>query len=283
MYTSQITRNNPSAFLFLIDQSGSMADKMPSGTTKAQYVADVLNRSLYQLIGRCTRNDGVRDYFQVGVLCYNGLGVFNGFSGVLETSVMHRLSEVEANTIRIEDRIKKESDDAGGYFERPIKFPVWFEPKSDGGTPMRAALARAAEEITQWCNDPAHLDSFPPTILHITDGESTDGDPEELAVLLKQLSTSDGSVLLFNLHVSTSNSEPIKYPADESVLPNPYSKMLFRMSSQLPQDLLDYAKGKVESVNNESRGFVFNADAISVVDFFDIGTKGPDNSMGNIE
>lgn len=273
MYTSQITRNNPTAFLFLIDQSGSMSDKMPTGTTKAQYVADVLNRALASLIIRCQKSDGVRDYFYIGVLCYNGSGVFNGFSGELGTSVMQKMSDIEKNPLRIDSRIQKTLDGIGGYIEQPKDFAVWFEPTADGGTPMRTALARAAEEITQWCNDPAHIDSFPPTILHITDGESTDGDPEEIAALLKQLSTSDGPILMFNLHVSTGKSEPISYPADESALPDTYSKMLFRMSSTLPQQLVDYARGKVESINSESRGFVFNADAISVVDFFDIGTK----------
>lgn len=273
MYESPITRNNPSAFLFLIDQSGSMADVMPSGTTKAQYVADVLNRSIYELIVRCTRSDGVRDYFDLGVLSYNGAGVYNGFSGQLGTKIMHRLSEVEANPLRIEERIKRAPDGAGGYFEESIKFPVWFDPTANGGTPMRAALAKAAEEITQWCGDPAHVDNFPPTILHITDGESTDGDPEELAVLLRQLATSDGPILVFNLHVSASNAKPITYPADETNLPDMYSQMLFQMSSPLPKQLVDYARGKIDTVNSESRGFVFNADAISVVDFFDIGTR----------
>jgi hypothetical protein len=273
MYTSQITRSNPSAILFLIDQSGSMTDHMPAGTSKAQYVADVLNRSLYELTVRCTRSDGVRDYFHVGVLGYNSIGIVNGFSGELNANLMHPISEIESNPLRVEERIKKEPDGAGSYYEFKLKFPIWFEPRAEGGTPMQAALVRAAEEISQWCDDPNHMDSFPPTILHITDGESTDGDPEELAKQLQKLSTSDGQVLLFNLHLSSQNTDPILYPADEAALPNQYSKMLFRMSSPLPKQLITYAKDKDLAISNESRGFVFNADAISIVDFFDIGSK----------
>jgi hypothetical protein len=41
--------------MFLIDQSGSMDEKMETGGTKAQFVADVLNKTLYELIIRCTR------------------------------------------------------------------------------------------------------------------------------------------------------------------------------------------------------------------------------------
>lgn len=49
MYTAEISRTNPSAFLFIIDQSGSMDERMETEQTKAQFVADVLNKTLYQL------------------------------------------------------------------------------------------------------------------------------------------------------------------------------------------------------------------------------------------
>ena len=48
-YTAEISRSQPTAFLFLVDQSGSMDDKMASGRSKAQFVADVLNRTLMEL------------------------------------------------------------------------------------------------------------------------------------------------------------------------------------------------------------------------------------------
>jgi hypothetical protein len=273
MYNNAITRSNPSAFLFLVDQSGSMSEKMPSEKSKAQYVAEVLNHSLYELIVRCTRNEGVRDYFHVGVLCYNGLGVFNGFTGQLASNILNPLSEIEQNPLRIEEKTKKVSDGVGSYFEQMIKFPVWFDPTANGGTPMCAALVKAAEVITQWCDEPAHADCFPPTILHITDGESTDGNPEDFANQLMKISTTDGQILMFNLHVSSIATTPIVYPIDENILPDDFSKMLFRMSSPLPEQLVTYAKGKVETVASESRGFVFNADDISIVDFLDIGTR----------
>ncbi len=62
-YTAEISRGNPTAFLFLIDQSGSMEDKMSSGRSKAQQLADVLNRTLANLIIRCTKSEGTRKLF----------------------------------------------------------------------------------------------------------------------------------------------------------------------------------------------------------------------------
>src|SRR5690606_11202359 len=90
---------------------------------------------------------------------------------------------------------------------------------------------------------------------------------------LKQISTIDGDVLVFNLHVSTSGEEPISFPAGEMSLNDEYSKMLFRMSSLLPAGLTSYAQEKGYTVSGESRGFILNAEASDIVDFFDIGTR----------
>src|SRR5262249_56358390 len=95
---------------------------------------------------------------------------------------------------------KKVDDGAGGIIELKTKFPIWFDSKSDGGTPMRAAFSKARETMAGWCE--AHPGSYPPTILHVTDGQSTDGAPEEVAEGLRQISTQDGQAVLFNLDVT---------------------------------------------------------------------------------
>jgi hypothetical protein len=270
-YSAEISRSNPTAFLFLVDQSGSMNDKMSSGRSKAEQVADVLNRTLATLITRCTKSEGTRNYFEIGVIGYGGNGAYNGFQGPLGSQVLHPISAIESSPLKIEERKKKVDDGAGGIIEQGIKFPVWFEPHSSGGTPMCQAITKAAEELVSWCD--THPDCYPPTVLHITDGESTDGDPEQLAAQLSQIQTSDGSVLLFNLHVSTSGANPIEFPAAQNNLADDYAKLLFRMSSQLPEHLIRFAQEKGFKVSMESRGFMFNADAVQIVDFFDIGTR----------
>ena len=270
-YEAQISRTNPAAFLFVVDQSGSMSDKMSSGRSKAEFVADALNRTLMNLITRCTKSEGVRDYFEIGVLGYGGQGVSNGFSGPLGGQVLNPISALEQNPARVEDRKRKMDDGAGGIIETAIKFPVWFNPIASGGTPMREALTRAAEELVTWCD--AHPDCYPPTILHVTDGESNDGDPEEIANHLRQIRTNDGEVLILNIHVSSLGNDPIRYPSSDTGLPDAYAKLLFRMSSPLPEHLVRFAQEKGHTVGIESRGFMFNAEAAELVDFFDIGTR----------
>ena len=79
MYTQSITRSHRTAFILAIDQSGSMAEKLlfrGRQTTKAEAVAEVTNRLLFELIERARRSDEVRDYYDIAVLGYSGDGFF---------------------------------------------------------------------------------------------------------------------------------------------------------------------------------------------------------------
>lgn len=249
-----------------------MDEKLSSGKSKAQYVADVLNKTLANLIPKCTRVDGTRHYFDVGVIGYGDGGAYNGFQGSLAGTILNPLPDVDANPLRVEERPKMVDDNAGGLVARPVKFAVWFEPRASGGTPMRQAITKAAEELVVWCD--AHPDSYPPTVLHITDGQSTDGDPEDLATQLSQIQTADGAVLVFNLHVSTSGSPAIEFPVTASGLPDEYAQLLFRISSTLPTHLVEYANDTYSlGLSPESRGFMFNGVAEQIVKFFNVGTE----------
>jgi len=270
-YEAQISRTQPTAFLFLVDQSYSMTDKMSTGRSKADFVADVLNKTITELVAKCSKSEGVRNYFEIGIIGYGHETVDNALQGELSGKVINPISELEKHPVKVEQRKKKMDDGAGGIIELDVKFPIWYEAKANGGTPMRAALTMAAEELVEWCDN--NPESYPPTVLHITDGESTDGNPEEIAEKLKLISTNDGEVLVFNLHVSASGDKPISFPAGEMNLTDDYSKMLFRMSSELPPALTSYAQEKGYTVSGESRGFILNAEASDIVDFFDIGTR----------
>ena len=101
-YDIEISRNQPSCFLFLIDQSSSMEEQIPAiGKSKAQFVADVLNKTLYQLVIRCSRAEGVRNYFEIGILAYGGDSVRSGFGGGLSAGIMHPLSAVADHPLRV--------------------------------------------------------------------------------------------------------------------------------------------------------------------------------------
>ncbi len=110
-------------------------------------------------------------------------------------------------------------------------------------------------------------------MINISDGEATDGDPSNLANNLKQLTSSDGNVLLFNVHLSSQKAAPIEFADHEEGLPDKHAKLLFKMSSPLPEYMRMVAQQEGHQVSENSRGFVFNAGIVSVIQFLDIGTR----------
>lgn len=270
-YSAEISRDHPTCILFVIDQSGSMDERMTTGKSKAEFVADVLNKTIYTLVTNCTKSDGVRNYFDIGVVAYGGGSASPGLGGSLSGSIIHPITAVATSPLRVEDRTRVEDDGAGGVLERRIKFPVWFQPTSSGGTPMCAALTKTAEALVNWCD--SHPNCYPPTVLHVTDGASTDGDPEKIASAVRQLSTSDGECLLFNIHVSTQDGESVRFPSSDATLADSYGQLLYRMSSVLPSHVSNLAKDKGYALAEGARGFMFNADPKDIANFFDIGTR----------
>jgi hypothetical protein len=271
-YESELTRANPSCFLFLIDQSSSMAE--PFGAQpdkpKAEGVADAVNRLLQNLILKCAKADGVRDYFHAGVIGYGGRVAW-ALGGQLAGQKLIPVSVIANYPLRVEQRARRVDDGAGGLVEQKFKFPVWFEPVAGGRTPMCQALAEAAKALEEFVA--RHPASFPPLVINISDGKATDGSPELPAAQLRRLATSDGEVLLFNAHLSSLPARPIEFPAGEDQLPDHEARLLFRMSSVLPPRLQEAAKGEGFRVEPATRGFVFNADLVSVIRFLDIGTR----------
>ena len=60
---------------------------------------------------------------------------------------------------------------------------------------------------------------FPPLVLNLTDGQPTDANPLSAAEELKNLRSSDGNVLMFNAHLSSTPSVPLTFPSDETGFP----------------------------------------------------------------
>ena len=271
-YAADLSRTNPTCFVFLIDQSSSMAE--PFGAqpdkAKAQGVADGINRLLQNLVLKCAKSDGIRDYFHVGVIGYGGRVAW-ALAGQMSGQKLVPVSVIANHPLRLEDRTRKVDDGAGGLAEQKFKFPVWFEAMAAGRTPMCQALAEATQAVTEFIS--RHPKCFPPLVINISDGMPTDGNPELAASAVRNLASADGQVLLFNAHLSASPARPVEFPSRESELTDPQARVLFRMSSVLPPKLRDAAKNEGFRVDDQPRGFVFNADLVSVLRFLDIGTR----------
>src|ERR1700682_4320939 len=107
-YTAELSRTNPTSLIFLIDQSSSMAE--PFGAQpekpKAQGVADGINRLLQNLVLKCAKRDGIRDYFHVDVIGYGGHMAW-ALAGQLAGRKLVPVSDIANHPLRVEERTRK--------------------------------------------------------------------------------------------------------------------------------------------------------------------------------
>lgn len=283
-YQAEISRRNPTCFIFLVDQSGSMRDPFgneTSGKSKAVFVADAVNEVLNELRTANTSGEEIKRRFYVSVIGYpkHAKSIFSrrnvGFD-LVPVDELDAYAEVEEITRDTGETVIK------------VRKQVWLKPKAGGDTPMCAALEKAREVAHNFVAgkyressavtdgesaDVNQMDCFPPVVLNITDGEATDGDPSYAARALTQIRSRDGNVLLFNLQCSSVRADPISFPDTDLVLPDFYARQLFYMSSIIPENMIRQAKGKRSiSLKPGARGFVFNSNMSTVVSFLKIGT-----------
>jgi len=288
-YSAEISRTSPAPILFLLDQSASMQDPFggaeergDAAPSKARVLADSVNRLLQNLILRCAKEDGVRDYFAVGVIGYGdrvqplirlGDAVEASAAGApVGVAELVPVSALAERPLRLEERIRKvPKPDGSGFVEQRARFPVWFDPQAVNGTPMCQALDLATGILRRWVD--LYPRAFPPIVVNVTDGEATDGDPLRFAQHLRTYGTEDGEVLLFNVHLSSATAPAIELPDTLDGLPDPYARTLYQMSSPLPFTMRSAAEAEGFRTSLDTRGFIFNADPTALVRFLEIGTR----------
>ncbi len=278
-YNAEISRRNPGLFIFLIDQSRSMSHKL-GGTlrSKSQEAADAINRQIYELIYRCTKSDGVRDYFDIGIIGYGA--VSDTAQSLLKDADLVPISRLAETPLRMERRKETITDPDGNDVESEFEFPVWFEPVANSNTPMVKALKLAQQWIDDWIAE--HPDSYPPVVINISDGAATDGDPLEVAKELIDMSTNDGNLLFWNCHLSEiKDAQPLTFPSEKGVLPpnDKFAGQLFEMSSVLPPGFKRLAQERSLEVSDTSRAYVFNAGLDELMELLDIGTRAPTENL----
>ena len=271
-YSQEISRQNPGLLVFLIDQSQSMRRPWGSDFSRSlsQGTADAINHLLSDFIIKSTKAEGVRHYFDIAVLGYRGDKIESAISKKSLDELPIPITEI-ADIARVEERSQEVEDGTGGLTIRSVKIKTWVDPIAEDNTPMCAALDKCYDMVSQWVT--SHQSSFPPIVINITDGEATDADPEQSAERIKNLGTADGNVLLFNIHVSPSSPRILTYPVDDGSLPDDFAKRLFRMSSELPEVYVNMMNKDGYSAEKSSRGFVFNADLVALINAIDIGTR----------
>jgi hypothetical protein len=271
-YSAEINRRQRALLMFLIDQSRSMEEPWAgTGASKAQALAEVVNVTLNNALGICGNGTArIKDYFEVCVLGY-GVDVTFQLPGSDTERPAVPIGDLGRNPKRIETRVGHALDHSGRRVQVENPLPVWVDPVANGMTPMTAAFRTAESLVATWCQE--HPSSFPPLVVNITDGESTDGDPTLAAEAVASTATDDGSSLIFNVHLSGTEQRSFAYPSTRTGLPDHNADMLFGMSSQLPPSMYEAARTLRKSLTHGARGFLYNADATSVFEFLKLGTQ----------
>lgn len=277
-YTQEISRQNKACFLFLLDQSFSMEEPLGSSPhRKCDELSTAINGWLQNMAIRASGDEGIKDWMDVGVFGYrtdrNANPIIeSALRGPLAGQTLVSITEIGAHPSRIDTRNQRIPDEeTGEILELPCEVPIWVDPMAEGGTPMCHMLCRAHEVLSDWIAK--HPRSFPPIVVHISDGESQDGDPVPYANAVKRLATEDGNVLLFNCHLSVTAAEPFLFPASSEGLPDDLAKVLFNMSSRLPEPFVRLAVAEGLPLQAEARGMAFNANMVCLIQFLNMGTQ----------
>ena len=284
-YTAYITRSTPSVFLFLIDQSGSMSEKVTlengTSTTKDVFLSDALNATLNSLLDRCIKGNDIRDYFEVAVIGYGGKSgtVANlAWQGKLAGKSWVTMTELRDNFLE-EREEEVERTVRGKAVKSIVKRKTWIEPLSEYQTPMHNAFTLAAELLEDWIVRYKGINVYPPTILNITDGQFTDAKNDAMldaAQRIMQLKTMDGNALLFNLHISSKDRKSVLFPNRKEELPenDDYARLLFDMSSDLPEIFnLDIAQMRGTDTMSTFTAMAYNASLDKLIGLMNIGTS----------
>lgn len=278
-YTAQITRNTPTAFIFMIDQSISMSRKLNyrgEYITLADAVARIVNNQINELVLRCIKTNEVRHYYDIAVIGY-GHEVYSGWNGMLAERDFVSPEELKNNPFK-KITVKEEKRTRKGTMIKEIEKVQWLEPRCDGNwTHVHLAFDRAKALLDKWMMEHHEKDCYPPTIINITDGQFNHAKRDQIvqqANELKAMFTNDGNVLLWNIHITPGNMEQVLLPIGKQELKgNQYSELLFDMSSLLPtryNQAISDIRG--DSMDARHVAMATNTDMSTLIQLMDIGT-----------
>mgnify|MGYP005637118689 FL=1 len=285
LYNQLALPGRPQLMIILIDQSSSMSEIFFSEEGKdysfARVAKNAVDSFLYEILSGCISGNEIRPFVDLAIIGY-GTSIRSATPKIPMDQLPFSVAELQTTFIK-----KNEADDGGAGYHAPLRYE-WIEEISDGATSMLAALEKAKEITEKWIT--THQDSFPPVILNITDGMATDdpmliervqryslGDLSALPLVtivkeIQKLSTNDGNVLVCNAQLSGENQNAlggITYPTNVRNTDDPYTKLLFEMSSVIPDTLLEEFIETdliVEKLleKRDSRLFLYNAPITSL-------------------
>jgi hypothetical protein len=277
--SKQWSSATPGYIIFLVDQSGSMGESYTDGKNKAEFTALVINRTINDLIFTNSAGDKIKDRVFISIIGYGGQG-----GNSVDDIRSDYLSAFADSPLRIEKVKKKVSDGAGGLVEIEEEMAIYLEPTypRNGLTPMGEALDFAKQLIEGWISKKP--DNPAPVIINISDGMPYTGvnvnaieDAEKaisVANSIMNVNTNDGNPILFNVHLGQHPFNESKFESSEGNISDNHGKLLFKISSKVPETYRDAARKHEFVTSEDSRGFVSNAGPETLIKFINFGSSG---------
>lgn len=224
---TRISEVHPTAIVFVIDQSCSMARGTDLDNVEYDYISDLVaqsvNAQISSFLQKCISEDGtVSHLYDIAVLGY-GNDVSPAWNGALSYEAFH-------NPLELLSHVK----DKGDQFR-------WVDAK-DSDTRGRCDLAFdfVYKLLADWTAKEENRFSYPPTVIHISDGD-VKRDYQESFLLnaerLKSLHTENGNVIVWNIgYLPVRSKEHVFLSGEElSALTRfPGGLVLYEASSYLP-------------------------------------------------
>lgn len=270
-------RQHKALFIFLIDQSFSMHDPLAHGSaSKVDELVAAINTWLAHLCLSCATETGSEDSCDIAVIRYcsdeDGVPIVeSALDGVLAGREVVSIREIAQHPARLEPVTSLIRDEQTGQFvEHPQLLPIWIDPLTRGATTTCSALCKACEILDTWI--PRHQRSRRPIVINITDAAPLDGDPIPYADALKQRATDTGNVLFYNCFLSSGPATPLMFRGSGELLPEPFARRLFHMSSPLPETIVEKVRAEGRECEPNARGMAYNADKDALTTFLRLVT-----------
>lgn len=295
-YIRPWSRQYRGLLIFLLDQSSSMTDQITMGGqtyTNGQIATAALNSLIYTIV-KNTPNDiqtgKKRDYCDVLVLGYGDQVNPLLHDGRSRPASIKELAQNPVSYTTVEE------ERYDSYSQKKVKVqekqPYWITYQANSSyTQMAQALRATYQAVNSWLQaDNTRLQSFPPIVINITDGQHNgEGDPAAEAANICRLATSDGNVLLFSCHLTAHARQAIAFPKDtgqiDPMINDPeerlWARKLFNMSSPIPSTMILKARSSFNiQLDNNARGFLYNASPTELINFLRWGTQPAEQRWG---
>ena len=279
MYTQDITRRHRAAIVIAIDQSCSMGMQVNLGglsLTKSELVSIVTGQLIDELIMRSHRDNTYRHYYDIAIVGYSGNSVYPLIG---EELAFYPITTLATSKVRRKQYTFTQRTLSRGLNLVCEYISIWVEPRNEGDTPMYKMINCVTELVEEWCNKEENVDSFPPLVFNITDGEASDADYDMLrgaAARLKATGTRDGNTLFINCHLSTNTLHAsVLFPNLREVpISIRQAYLMMDMSSLMPEQFNAYIlECRATFSEPPYVAMSYNASIAELVAMLNIGTR----------